>query len=318
VVKYLTENKMDGIDLDWEWNSDGTGPSDLITSKQFAALLSALRLAFGSNHYISISPATTANTDADSINTNCDIINIQNYFSNYLPNAFVQSGVNPSLIGFGAKFESMVAGGPPFQNAYQAYEQYKAGFKTDDGKVHPYHTICNWRLDSDDWAFEQGQQLLLRQYIKGSPRTVSFDDGTIINEQTTSTLMNSVTIWNGDVVDAIQTTNQNQDGTYSVQMLQHGGDTGMQNTAIPLPNGLSGFSYVTGDWHGNHVIVQITINGKSYPKTINPGVIGMQTIPVNAPAGQTIVALKGASQYVLLAGTGNFTWVLSSLSPVCK
>jgi hypothetical protein len=82
-----------------------------------------------------------------------------------------------------------------------------------------------------------------------------------------------------------------------------------------LSNGLTQFSYVTGYWYGNFVIVQISINGQSYPPTISPSVSGQQTTSVSAPAGKTIVAFSGASQKVLLAG-GGYTWVLSAINAV--
>ena len=306
IATYLRNNKMDGFDIDWE------DPISRLTKEQCAAWLNALGLAFGTDYFISISPATTAGLDASAVNNNCDIINLQVYSGFTIPSDFVGIGISPSKLGFGAKFETAGNGDPnPYQNAYQAYEQYTAGFKAS-GNTYLYNTICNWRLDSDDWAFEQGQQLLLKQYIKGAPETVPFDDGVIINAQTTPTLMQSVAVWSGEVVDAIQTSNQNQAGTYAVEMLQHGGETGGQNPSINLPNGLTQFSYVTGYWYGNYVIVQIIIGGKSYPESISPSVSGTETNNVQAPSGKTIVAFSGTSQNVLLAG-GGYTWVLSAI-----
>ena len=306
IASYLGANGMNGFDIDWEV------PTSELTPAQCALWLNALRQAFGTTYYISLSPATTEGLDANAVNTNCDIVNLQSYSGFTDPGEFVGMGIDPSLLGFGAKFETQ--GTAPFENAYEAYQQYTAGF-TVKGVTYAYNTICNWRLDSDDWAFEQGQQLLLRQYITGAPATVPFDDSVIINAQTTPTLMQTITVWNGEVVDAIQTSNQNQGGTYAVGMLQHGGDTGNQNPSITLLNGLTQFSYATGYWYGNYVIVQVTINGTSYPSTISPSVSGQQTTNVSAPAGQTIVAFSGTTQKVLLAG-GGYTWVLSALSAV--
>lgn len=306
IASYLGSNGLNGFDIDWE------DPTSELTSAQSTAWLNALRQAFGTTYFISLSPATPQNLDGNAVNANCDIINLQNYSGFTDPDSFVRIGIDPSLLGFGAKFET--EGNAPYQNAYEAYQQYTAGF-TVGGVTHPYNTICNWRLDSDDWAFEQGQQLLLRQYITGAPATVPFDDGAIINAQTTPTLMQSVTVWSGDVVDAIQTSNQNEGGTYVVGMLQHGGDTGHQNPPISLSNGLTELSYVTGFWYGNEVIAQITIAGNSHPSTISPSVSGQQTTNVSAPAGKTIVAFRGTTQKVLLAGGGS-TWVLSAIDAV--
>lgn len=306
IATFLGNNNMNGFDIDWEY------PISNLTASQCAAWLNALRKAFGSTYYISISPATTQGLDAAAVNTNCDIINLQTYSGFTLPSYFVSIGINPSLLGFGAKFETQ--GSAPYQDAYQAYKQYKAGF-TANGQHYAYNTICNWRLDSDDWAFEQGQQLLLNQYIKGAPYTVPFDDAAIISAQTTPTLMSSVSIRSGEVVDAIQTSNQNQNGSYVVEMLQHGGDSGSQHPSINLSNGLTQFSYVTGNWYGNFVIAQITIAGISYPTSISSSVSDQQTKNVSAPTGKTIVAFNGITQKVQLAG-GGFTWVLSSIDAV--
>lgn len=306
IATYLGNNNMNGFDIDWE------SPISNLTSTQSSAWLKALRQAFGSTYYISISPAVAYNLDGSTVNNTCNIINLQNYSGFTDPVDFVNIGINPSLLGFGAKFET--SGNKPFQNALQACQQYQAGFKIN-GKNYAYNTICNWRLDSDDWAFEQSQQLLLSMYIKGSPTTVPFDDGVIIKAQSTSTLMQTVIVSSGEVVDAIQSSNQNKDGSYTVEMLQHGGDTGKANPPISLPNGLTQFSYITGNWYGNYIIAQITINGISYPKSISSSVSGQQIKNATAPSGQTIVAFSGATQMVQLAG-GGYTWVLSEIKPV--
>lgn len=306
IATYLGNNNMNGFDIDWE------SPISYLSSTQSSAWLKALRQAFGSTYYISISPAVADNLDGNTVNNTCDIINLQNYSGFTNPDDFVNIGIDPSLLGFGAKFET--SGGSPYQNAFLAYQQYEAGF-TANGNTYPYNTICNWRLDSDDWAFEQGQQLLLSMYIKGSPLTVPFDDGVIIKAQSIPTLMQTVIVSSGEVVDAIQTSNQAQGGKYLVEMLQHGGDTGKANPPISLPNGLPQFSYVTGSWYGNYVVVQITINGTSYPKSISSSVSGQETKSVTAPSGQTIVAFSGSTQKVQLAG-GGYTWVLSQIKAV--
>ncbi|MCC9020427.1 jacalin-like lectin [Flavobacterium lipolyticum] len=142
-----------------------------------------------------------------------------------------------------------------------------------------------------------------------------FDDGAILNAQTTPTIIQSIVIRSGDVVDAIQCTNASSDGSYVVQLLQHGGDGGNGNNPINLTNGLTAFSYVTGYWYGQNVVVQITINGTSYPATINPNVVDTQNFQVTAPAGRTIIAFSGQTCYVNLAG-GGFSWVLSQINGV--
>lgn len=309
IATYLRSKNMDGFDIDWEY------PISNLTKEQCSKWLNALGEAFGTDHFISISPATAIGLDAHAVNKNCDIINLQTYSGFTSASNFVDIGIDPSLLGFGAKFESRSSWDPaPYQNAYEAFKQYKAGF-TANGNAYHYKTICNWRLDSGNWSFEQGQQLLLNQYIREAPQTVPFDDGVVIHAQTTPTLLQNVTVWSGEVVDAIQSGNENQEGTYKVEMLQHGGDTATQNPTIKLLEGLTELSYVTGNWYGNRVIAQITIAGRSYPRDISLSVSGTQMHTIQAPTGQTIVAFKGASQYVLLAG-GGYTWVLSAIDAV--
>ncbi len=311
VSSYLTANNMDGFDIDWE------APISSLNATESAAIFNALGTAFGDSQYLSISPAVTNGLDAAAVNKNCSIFNVQTYSGFSDPSAFVAAGIDPSLIGFGAKFETAGNGvTTPYENALEAYTKYEAGFKSYAGKQYAYNTICNWRLDSDDWSFEQGQQLLLKQYITRSPFTVPFDDENIINVQSTATLMKTVDIRSGEVVDAIQTKNQNTDASYVVEMLQHGGDSGTPQPTIDLGSGgLSSFSYVTGNWFGQNVVAQITINGTSYPSSVSPSVSGTSSQTVSAPAGQSIVAFKGATLQVSLAG-GGFTWVLSQIDAV--
>lgn len=301
IASYLGANKLDGFDIDWEW------PTTNLTQTQCALWFNALGKAFGSDYYLAISPNTTTSLDPDAVNNNVDLINLQSY-GGASPSYFVQYGINPALLGYGAYFESG-------QLALYAYQAYAPGFQYNN-QHYNYNTIINWRLDSSNWFFEQGQQLLLRQYVSGEPYEVSFDDGAIINVQTTKTQISSVSIRTGDVVDAIQVTNQNSDGSYVVQLLQHGGDGGKLNPPITLSNGLDQLSYVTGSWYGQQVVAQITINGTSYPANVHPSVSNQQTHQITAPAGQTIVAFSGTTMYVNLAG-GGFTWVLTQLNGVC-
>jgi hypothetical protein len=312
IASYLYENNFDGFDIDWG------RPFSSLTTGQCAALIDALSTAFDNNTLISISPSTTQGLDPSSINNNCSIINLQNYIANDVPDfptGFAEYGISPTLLGFGARFEtSSQSNQKPYQDAFNAYTNYVAGFNLGGNSPCSFNTICNWRLDSGNWSFEQGQQLLLRQYIKGGPATVPFDDSVIINAQTTPTLMQSITVWCGDVVNAIQTSNQNADASYVVEMLQHGTNAGAQNATITLSNGLTEFSYVTGDWQNNCVVAQITIGANSYPASVSPSVSNAATTNVIAPSGQTIVAFSGNTQMLQLAGGS--TWVLSAINPV--
>jgi hypothetical protein len=304
IASYLGANDLNGFDIDWEQ------PTSSLTQTQCGNWLNALGTAFGDTYYLALSASTNqwgnvSNLNAAAVNANVDVFNVQSYWSD--PTQFIQHGINPALLGFGAYFESGIT-------ALQAYNQYTAGMQYK-GQQYPYNTMISWRLDSSNWPFEQSQQLLMRQYMSGQPYIVPFDDSKILNVQTTPTLIQSIVIRSGDVVDAIQCTNASSDGSYVVQLLQHGGDGGNANHPINLTNGLRSFSYVTGDWYGQNVVVQITINGASYPANINPNVVNTQNFQVTAPAGKTIIAFSGQTSYVNLAG-GGFTWVLSQINAI--
>ncbi|MCU6500140.1 hypothetical protein LPN04_20305 [Rugamonas sp. A1-17] len=306
VADFLGNNGLNGFDIDWEQ------PTSSLTQAQCGAWLNALGAAFGDTYYLAVSassnqgPSSVDNLNADAVNAHVDVFNLQSYWVSD-PSVFIAHGINADLLGFGAYFESEVT-------ALNAYQQYAAGIQYK-GQQYPYQSMISWRLDSSNWPFEQSQQLLLRQYMTGQPNMVAFDDGAVLNAQTTPTLIKSIVIRSGDVVDAIQCTNASSDGLYAVQLLQHGGDGGNGNNPIDLTNGLAAFSYVTGSWYGQQVIAQITINGISYPDAVTSSVSNPQTHQVTAPAGKTIIAFSGQTQYVNLAG-GGFTWVLAQINPV--
>ena len=308
VANFLGNNGLNGFDIDWEI------PTSNLTSQQSGAWLNALGKAFGDTYYLAVSASSNQgqqsvdNLNADAVNANVDVVNLQSYWGPD-PSVFIAHGINADLLGFGAYFESEVT-------ALDAVQSYNAGI-TYRAQTYPYQSMISWRLDSSNWPFEQSQQLLLRPYMTEEPYAIPFDDGIIIQAQTTPTKMTNVVIRSGEVVDAIQTTNNNSDGSYEVQLLQHGGDGGTANDAIQLnPNvGLASFQYVTGNWYGQQVIAQLTINGISYPASVNSSVSNPQTHNVVAPGGQTIVAFSGQSINVNLSG-GGFTWVLSEINAV--
>ncbi len=306
IASYLGSNGLNGFDIDWEQ------PTSSLSQDQCGAWLDALGAAFGDTYYLAVSASSNQsgnveNLNADAVNANVDVFNLQSRWVSD-PGVFIAHGINADLLGFGAYFES------DWINALEASQSYAAGI-TYNGTTYPYQSMMTWRLDSSNWPFEQSQQLLLRPYMTGQPFLMPFDDGKIIQKQTTATKMTSVVIRSGNVVDAIQTTNANSDGSYEVQLLQHGGDGGRSNTAIPLSSGLASFTYVTGTWYGQQVIAQLTINGTSYPASVNPSVSNPQTHEVAAPAGKTIVAFSGQTMHVNLYG-GGITWVLSEINAV--
>lgn len=306
IASFLGNNDLNGFDIDWE------NPTSNLTQTQSAAWLNAMGAAFGDTYYLAVSPSSNqgqqaiTNLDANAVNANVDVVNLQSLWVPD-PGVFIAHGINAELLGFGAYFESGVT-------ALEASQQYAAGIQYQ-GKQYPYQSMISWRLDSSNWPFEQSQQLLLRQYMTGQPYVVPFNDGAILNVQTTPTFIQSIVIRSGDVVDAIQCTNASSDGSYVVQLLQHGGDGGTANNPVNLTSGLTAFNYVIGNWYGQQVIAQITINGISYPASVNPSVSNPQTQDVTAPAGQSIIAFSGQTQYVNLAG-GGFTWVLAQINPV--
>jgi hypothetical protein len=305
VANFLGANDLNGFDIDWEQ------PTSSLNQEQSGAWLDALGSAFGDTYYLAVSASSNQggnveNLNAESVNANVDVFNLQSYWVSD-PGVFIAHGIKADLLGFGAYFESGVT-------ALQASQSFAAGISYN-GQVYPYQSMISWRLDSSNWPFEQSQQLLLRPYMTGQPFLVPFDDGKIIEQQTTSTKMTSVQIRSGNVVDALQTTNASNDGLYVVQLLQHGGDGGTSNPAIKLDTGLGSFKYVTGNWYGQQVIAQLTINGTSYPVSVNPSVSNPQTHEVVAPTGKTIVAFSGQTMHVNLHGRG-FTWVLAEINAV--
>lgn len=149
VVTYLKYYNLDGLDIDWEWPL-----STETTSDQFKVIFTALGTALKkAGMLLTMAPATDANIDVPTVNDHFDIIAFQMYYSTYLPTMFVQDGVKPDKFAYGAKFESN------FQTAENAYQQMQSyGFKA----------VTMWRLNSDNYVYEQDQQLVLSKLVKGS------------------------------------------------------------------------------------------------------------------------------------------------------
>ena len=159
VVTYLKHYGLDGFDIDWEWHylSDDTTKAQFKTT--FSTVGSALRTA---GMLLTMGPATTNNLDADTVNEYFDIIAFQMYYSTSLPGQFVSYGIRPDAFAYGAKFEATgpsSADGPGMQTASQAYQQMQEyGFKA----------VTTWRLNSQNYIFEQDQQLDLSKLVKGN------------------------------------------------------------------------------------------------------------------------------------------------------
>jgi len=159
VVTYLKHYGLDGFDIDWEWDY----LSDDTTKAQFKTTFSAVGPALKKEGMLlTMGPATTNHLDAQTVNENFDIIAFQMYYSTSLPREFVLHGISPDAFAYGAKFEADQQSTPDGKghqtasNAYQQMQEY--GFKA----------VTTWRLNSQNYIFEQDQQLELSKLVKGS------------------------------------------------------------------------------------------------------------------------------------------------------
>jgi hypothetical protein len=259
--------------------------------------------------YLSFSPANTGNLDVATMNTCFDIVNLQLYSGFTSVGEFVDMGINPLLMAYGAKFES------GYQNANQAYKGAQQGFNYN--KVHyTYNNITQWRLNSDNYEFEQGQQVLLYQFAYGIGSS-TFNDGAII-ANAGNPPVTSMVIGGGEVLDALEAANAYNSVAGAFGLLQHGGNGGNSNPVNLNSGDLISEAYgYTGIWFGWNVVAQLTLktqSGQVYGPFGNMNNVSYQT-PFNftAPAGQSIVAFNGNTMRVPVAGGGT-TMVISSLS----
>jgi GH18 family chitinase len=155
LAAYLLTCGLDGFDVDWE-----RPVSTAITTSQFQLLFDSIRAAFdkleqqtGKHYYLTLSPAEVGNLDAAAVNRSVDFVNLQLYSGFTSADEFTRAGVDRKLLSYGAKFESN------YENAQTAYAGYSKG---------GYSVITQWRLNSDNFDFEQKQQQQLYQLIKPS------------------------------------------------------------------------------------------------------------------------------------------------------
>ena len=99
--------------------------------------------------------------DPTTINNNVDFMNLQLYFSTSIPQELTNAGVNPGLFAYGAKFEAdqqvTDPNAPGHQTAQEAYQDNKANYQ--------FGIFTNWRLNSQNYFFEQSQQQELHQLV---------------------------------------------------------------------------------------------------------------------------------------------------------
>lgn len=309
-TNFLVTNQMNGIDIDWEGSF-----SVAITAQQFSILFNAIRQAFNANNgsylYLSLSPASVGNLDVATMNSCFDIVNLQLYSGFTSVSSFVDIGINPLLMAYGAKFESN------YQNANNAYDQASKGFKYKN-QQYIYNNITQWRLNSNNYEFEQGQQILLYELAYGIPG-VSFNDGTIVSNAGNPAITN-LSINSGEVLDALQATNTwTTNGTQNILgLLQHGGNGGHNQTINLAPGELitevSGYS---GIWFGWEIIAQLSfktsLGNVHGPFGTMNNVSSSIAFNFTAPSGQSIVAFNGETVQLPVAGGGT-TMVISSLT----
>jgi hypothetical protein len=238
------------------------------------------------------------------------MLTLQLYSGFTNPGDFTGIGINPQLLAYGARFESN------YQNANQAFDAAQAGF-TFEGQHYVYNNITQWRINSNNYAFEQGQQILLYQLAFGKTNGI-FNDG-VVTARAGDTVIESLLIRSGKILDAVQATSSGifNDQPGLLALLQHGGNGGNSNV-INLGAGdhITELSGYTGFWFGRQVVAELTIkthHGVSYGPFGNVHhVTNSKPFTYTAPAGESIAALNGATTRV--PAQGDTTVVIAELS----
>ena len=150
LVAYLKYYGLDGFDIDWE-----SPLSDDTSEAHMTALLEAIGDQFShqsGKYWLTLSPNDAGNLDGATVNANVDFLNLQLYGAAW-PGAFTRIGIDPAKLAYGAKFES------GYQNAASAHAAMVAG---------GYTVATQWRLNSDNFVYEQDQQVALWKLIHGN------------------------------------------------------------------------------------------------------------------------------------------------------
>jgi len=150
LMSYLKHYGLDGFDIDWEY------PIASYTSpEQIRLLIDAIGAQFkrqtDKHYYLTLSPDSKVNLDADAVNRNVDFLNLQLYAPHTSPDDF--KGINPGLFAYGAKFEAngqSTEWGEGHQTAQQAYDENEAKYK--------FSIFTQWRLNSQNFGFELANQ----------------------------------------------------------------------------------------------------------------------------------------------------------------
>ena len=148
LMAYLKKHDLDGFDIDWEDPISRT-----TTKEQFTLLINAVGAEFkqqtNKHYYLTLSPAEVGNLDATAVNNHMDFINLQLYSRFTYADSFENASVDPQTFAYGAKFES------EYQTAEEVYHDNKAKDR--------YRIFTCWRLNSDNYIFEQTQQQRLHK-----------------------------------------------------------------------------------------------------------------------------------------------------------
>lgn len=312
LVAYLQYYGLNGFDVDWESPLSSAG-----TTQMFSTLFSAVRAAFNAQsqyYYLVLSPAEVGTLDAATVNADFDFVNLQLYSGFSCPGVFESAGIDASKFAYGAKFE--VNGTVPYQTAQQAY-----ALSAPCRDHPPYDIWTTWRLNSNDFQYEQAQQMILYQLVYGIPGT-SFDDSGIVGAAGNPPISQMV-VRHGEVLDAIQATSTGSfEGTpVTYTLLQHGGNGGTASTVTVAPgDAIVQVSGYTGNWFGWNCVLQITLttaNGQVFGPFGSMANSSSQTpFSFTAPQGQSVVAFSGSQVTVPVAG-GGLTNVIATLNVTC-
>ena len=313
LVAYLQHYGLDGFDVDWESPLSNAG-----TASQFSQFFQAIRAAFDAQsqaYSLTISPDMFGTADGATLASAFDYITLQMYDGFTCPDEFISKGVPQSLLMYGAKFETNY--GIPYQTAQQAYA---GSVQQACNSTTCTSNITVWRLNSGDFGYEQAQQMILFQLVHGLP-TGPFDDSPIIGAAD-NPLISQLVVRSGEVIDSLQATNagtlaDTAKASVTYALLPHGGDGGQESTVtLAAGDAITEISGYTGFWFGWECVLQLTVttrDGNTYgPFGAMTHAVGATPFAYTAPTGQTIVAFRGTTVTVPMAG-GGMQDILASL-----